>query len=70
MHILELEPHIARPDDFYEALIAAHHGLDETASMRLNAKLVLILANQVGDMGILKQAIQLAQSEPAKEDSQ
>lgn len=60
MSLLDLSPKIARPDDLYESLIAAHHGLDDRASMRLNAKLVLILANQIGDMDILAKAIELA----------
>ena len=41
-------------DDFYEALMAAHHGLNENESARLNARLVLILANVVGDIENLK----------------
>jgi len=45
-------------DDFYEALIAAHAGLTESASYALNARLVLILANHVGDLGVLREALQ------------
>lgn len=62
MSTLDLNPRIARPDDFYEALIAAHEGLDDAASMKLNAKLVMILANQVGDMDLLMQAVELARN--------
>lgn len=62
MQRLDLSPRIVRPDDFYEALIAAHHGLDDAASMKLNARLVMVLANQVGDMDLLMQAIELARS--------
>ena len=57
---LDTKPRIARPDDFYEALIEAHLGLDDNESMKLNAKLVLILANQVGDMDMLLEAIAMA----------
>ena len=60
MSTLDLSPRISRPDDFYETLINAHSGLGDDESMKLNAKLVLILANQVGDLGILEQAIELA----------
>lgn len=60
MQKLDLGPRIARPDEFYEALIAAHDGLDDAASTKLNAKLVMLLANQVGDMDLLMQAIELA----------
>lgn len=57
---LDLSPRICRPDDLYETLIDAHRGLDDAASMKLNAKLVLILANQIGDLRIVNQAIELA----------
>jgi hypothetical protein len=56
------EPHIADPDSFYEELIASQHGLsDEQADMAL-AKLVLILANHIGDRQVLSQALALARS--------
>lgn len=57
---LDTSPRIARPDDFYQMLVDAHAGLDDDASMRLNAKLVLLLANQIGDMDVLAEAIALA----------
>lgn len=57
---LRKEPRIADPDAFYAALMAAHRGLDEAASRRLDARLVLILANHVGDMAVLREAIALA----------
>ena len=47
-------------DDFYEALIRAHEGLSEGESDTLNARLVLILANHIGDLGVLEQALALA----------
>lgn len=53
-------PNIADPDGFYEELIAAQAGLDDEQAALMNAKLVLILANQVGDRGLLSQAIALA----------
>ena len=46
-----------RGDDFYALLMKAHEGLDEAESMKLNARLVLILANQIGDMGILEKLL-------------
>jgi hypothetical protein len=53
-------PHIAEPDGFYEELVAAQRDLgDEQADMLL-AKLVLILANHVGDREVLREAIALA----------
>jgi hypothetical protein len=68
---LQLEPRFAEPgqryfrdftpgDDFYEALIDTHRDLSEEQSQLLNAKLILILANQVGDIAVLRQALALA----------
>lgn len=54
---LRLEPNIACPDDMYEALIQSHAGLSTGQSALLNAKLILLLANQVGDLGVLRAAI-------------
>ena len=49
-------------DDFYEALIAGHAGLSDDASAAMNARLILILANEVGDIGKLREAITLART--------
>jgi len=57
---LNLEPAIDRPDDFYEALIAAHRGLDEAQSLALNSRLILLLANQIGSADVLIAAIACA----------
>ncbi|WP_050928736.1 DUF2783 domain-containing protein [Aestuariivita boseongensis] len=47
-------------DDFYNQLMDAHDGLTEAESHALNARLVLIMANQIGDPGILKDLIDTA----------
>jgi hypothetical protein len=47
-------------DNFYEALIDAHHGLGTAESHALNARLVLLLANHIGDVATLREALQLA----------
>lgn len=57
---LTLTPNIPDPDGFYERLIAAHDGLTEDESAALNARLILILANHVGDTEALRQALDLA----------
>lgn len=57
---LILTPNIERPDDFYAALIAAHEGLSKEESDALNARLILILANHVGDGAVLAQALTAA----------
>ncbi|SFV14941.1 DUF2783 domain-containing protein [Pseudoduganella namucuonensis] len=57
---LNLAPNIADGDAFYELLIDTHHGLDDAQSQALNAKLVLLLANHIGDLDVLRQALTLA----------
>lgn len=47
-------------DDFYEALIEAHRGLSDEQSEMLNARLILLLANQIGDITVLREALRLA----------
>lgn len=59
---LILEPNIQAPDDFYQALIDTHRDLDDAASQMVNAKLVLLLANHVGDLGVLREAFALARA--------
>lgn len=54
------DPRIERPDDFYELLLDAHKGLPLERSHDLNARLVLLLANQVGSFDVLSQAIAAA----------
>ena len=49
-----------RGDDFYEALIRAQAGLSQAESHTLNARLVLILANHIGDLRVLQGALALA----------
>ena len=57
---LILDPNLADPDAAYAALIAAHEGLSETGSAALNARLILILANHLGDAETLAEAIRVA----------
>jgi len=53
-------PNLPDPDGFYEELLEAHKGLSATETAELNAQLVLILANHIGDREVLSQAIALA----------
>lgn len=62
MDELILTPNIDGVDDFYADLLAAHDGLDKAESDALNARLVLVLANHIGDRAILKQAIDAAKA--------
>ena len=53
-------PNLSRPDDSYARLIALHDGLSEDESHALNARLILILMNQIGDDAVLAQAMEHA----------
>jgi hypothetical protein len=57
---LATEPRLADPDGLYAALMEAHRDLDEATSRRLDAALVLLLANHIGDAEVLREAIRLA----------
>lgn len=57
---LQLDPNITDPDSFYTQLLEAHQGLSKEQSDVLNAKLILILCNHVGDRKVLRQAIDAA----------
>jgi hypothetical protein len=70
---LNTQPHFHRPgvqplhaftpgDDFYELLIETHRGLSDEASRLVNARLILLLANHIGDLGVLQQALAAARA--------
>jgi hypothetical protein len=54
---LDTSPRLDDPDAVFAALVAAHAGLDDAASRRLNAQIVLLLANQIGSTDIVMAAI-------------
>lgn len=60
MSDLNLDPNIERPDDFYADLLGAHEGLSKDESDAFNARLILVLANHVGDPAILRAALAAA----------
>jgi 3-(3-hydroxy-phenyl)propionate hydroxylase len=60
MAMLRTEANIGDPDALYSELIELHRGLSEEQSRMANAKLILLLANHVGDMAVLRQAIAVA----------
>jgi Protein of unknown function (DUF2783) len=64
-------PNLSAPDDFYEALIDAHRELSVGASNALNARLVLLLANHIGALDVLKEALNAARESaaPTRPDS-
>ena len=51
------------PDDIYEALIGIHDGLDEAQSRLVNARLILILANHIGDRAVVEKALVMARGD-------
>jgi 3-(3-hydroxy-phenyl)propionate hydroxylase len=59
---LVTEPNLAAPDDFYEQLIAMHRDLDDADSALCNARLILLLANHIGDAAVLRQAMAAARN--------
>jgi len=59
---LTLDPNMERPDDLYEALVSAHDGLTKAESEALNARLILILMNQLGDVEVIREAIEAAKT--------
>ena len=60
MKTLDTHSKLESPDDFYEDLIEAHRDLDTAQSHELNAALVLLLANHIGDRNILREALEKA----------
>jgi hypothetical protein len=55
-------PNLPRPDEAYASLIAAHDGLTEAESHAMNARLVLILMNHIGQDQVLAEALALART--------
>ena len=63
MASLNTDPNIVAPDDFYERLIATHRGLTEGESALVNAKLILLLANHIGDPEVVAAAMTAARED-------
>ena len=57
---LTLTPNIDSADDFYAALLESHEDLEKPESEAFNARLILILANHIGDKEVLSQALKAA----------
>ena len=71
---LTTQPHFHEPglrhrwaytpgDAFYEALVASHQGLSDAQSELMNARLVLLLANHIGDLRVLREALAAARAD-------
>jgi hypothetical protein len=62
---MNTNPRFEDADAFYEQLLDAHTGLDREHSELLNARLILLLANQIGDPRVLRACIDAARDMPA-----
>lgn len=60
MTTLQIQPKIGDPDGFYEKLLDAHRGLTDEQCAQLDARLILLLANQIGDDRVLAECIEAA----------
>ena len=69
MTTLNLEPNIDDADGFYAKLIDSHRALSDTQSEALNARLILLLANHVGDQAVLLEALSIARDSITEEVS-
>lgn len=80
MNPLNLQSHFGQPgrperqayaagDAFYERLVEGHRGLSDAQSELMNARLVLLLANHIGDLGVLQQAIAAARAGVASKET-
>lgn len=67
--MLNTQPNMASFDDFYEALLNAHQGLSTDESHAMNARLVLLLSNHIGDLSVLQEALGIARGKPPASES-
>jgi hypothetical protein len=63
---LNVEPNVADPDAFYEMLVDTHQDLTDEQSRMLNAQLVLLLSNHIGDLDVLREACAIARANVAQ----
>ena len=61
---LEINPNIQDPDGFYQELIDSQRDMSEAEAELMNCKLVLLLANHIGDRDVLREAIRRAGGAP------
>jgi len=57
---LNVEPNVADHDAFYEMLVDTHQHLSDEQSKMLNAQLILLLSNHIGDLDVLREAFAIA----------
>lgn len=66
---LIIDPNLPAPDAFYEALIDSHRDLTDAQSAELNAALILLLANHIGDMDVIRDALARARRSVTADDA-
>ena len=59
---INLTPNLPDPDGFYDELLAAHAGLSKQDSDALNARLILVLCNHIGDREVIRAALAAAKT--------
>lgn len=59
---LNVQPNLPEPDAFYELLVDTHQHLSDEQSRMLNAQLVLLLSNHIGDLEVLREAFAIARA--------
>jgi hypothetical protein len=67
---LSTKSNFADPDAAYRLIVEAHRGISDAQSADLDAALVLVLANHIGDLDVLREAIALAQRRMVAADQQ
>lgn len=60
MNAVNLEPNINRPDDLYAEIVGMTVGLNDAQALSLQARLILLMANQIGDVNVIAQLVRLA----------
>lgn len=60
---LNLEVNTKKPDEIYQALIEMHKGLNDEQSAKVNARMILLLANHIGDAAVIAEAAKIARGE-------
>ena len=62
MALLRRDLNLAQPDDVYNLIVDAHRGLDEAQCRAFDARLILLLANHVGDEAVIREAVDAARA--------
>lgn len=69
MTALNTKANITGPDEFYAELLAAHENYSKAESDAFNARLILLLANHIGDRAVLRQALRAASLAEREEEN-